>query len=169
MSTTVRARPKYDAQPLADALLAAVPHPLVGVDGSGVIIFANPPAEQFFAMSASMLKRQVLSSLLPFGSPVVSLIDQVRAQNTTVSEYAVDIATPRFAPRAVDVHLSPIADVTGGVLIMFQERSIAQKMDRQLTQRHATRSVTGPAARCRDRRTGAAPPRHAPAARARRA
>ena len=146
MSTTVRTKPRQEAQPFADALLAAVPHPLVGVDTSGVIIFANPPAEQFFAMSAAMLKRQALSSLLPFGSPIVSLIDQVRAQNTTVSEYAVDIATPRLAPRAVDVHLSPIADADGGVVVMFQERSIAQKMDRQLTQRHATRSVTSMAA-----------------------
>jgi two-component system nitrogen regulation sensor histidine kinase GlnL len=84
--------------------------------------------------------------MLPFGSPVLSLIDQVRDHGVTVSEYGIEIATPRLAPRAVDVHLSPIADASGGVLIMFQERSIAQKMDRQLTQRHATRSVTSMAA-----------------------
>ena len=130
----------------SEGMLAAVPHPLVAVNAKGMIVFANPPAEQFLDMSASMLKRQSLPGMLPFGSPVLSLIDQVRDHGTTVSEYGIEIATPRLSPRAVDVHLSPIADQPGGVLVMFQERTIAQKMDRQLTQRHATRSVTSMAA-----------------------
>ncbi|MCE9524304.1 MAG: PAS domain-containing protein [Alphaproteobacteria bacterium] len=127
-------------------MLAAVPHPLVGVNAKGMIVFANPPAEQFLDMSASMLKRQSLPGLLPFGSPVLSLVEQVRDHGVTVSEYGIEIATPRLSPRAVDVHLSPIADQAGSVLVMFQERTIAQKMDRQLTQRHSTRSVTSMAA-----------------------
>jgi two-component system nitrogen regulation sensor histidine kinase GlnL len=131
---------------LAEALLAAVTHPLIGVNAKGMIVFANPPAEQFLDMSAAMLKRQSLPSLLPFGSPVLSLIEQVRDQGVTVSEYAVEIATPRISARSVDIHLSPIADLPGGVAVMFEERSIAQTMDRQLTQRHATRSVTSMAA-----------------------
>jgi len=131
---------------LAEAMLAAVTHPLIGLDALGTIIFANPPAEQFLDMSAAMLKRLSLPGMLPFGSPVLSLIEQVRDRGTTVSEYGIEIATPRLSPRFVDVHLSPIADLPGGVVVMFQERSIAQKMDRQLTQRHATRSVTSMAA-----------------------
>lgn len=130
----------------ADATLAAVPHPLVAVDAKAMITFANPPAEQFLDMSAAMLKRQSLTGMLPFGSPVLALIEQVRDHGVTVSEYGIEIQTPRLSPRAVDVHLSPIADTHGGVLVMFQERSIAQKMDRQVTQRHSTRSVTSMAA-----------------------
>jgi len=152
MTARVRSKSKDDLAPpdpppvLTDALLAAVPHPLVGVDAKGMIVFANPPAEQFLDMSAAMLKRQSLPGMLPFGSPVLTLIDQVRGHGATVSEYGIEIATPRLSPRALDVHLSPISDLPGGVLILFQERSIAQKMDRQLTQRHATRSVTSMAA-----------------------
>lgn len=147
MTAKLRTKPKEDAAlPLSDALLAAVPHPLVGVDAKGMIVYANPPAEQFLDMSAAILKRQSLSGLLPFGSPVLTLVEQVREHGVTVSEYGIEIATPRLTPRAVDVHLSPMADAYRGVLILFQERSIAQKMDRQLTQRHATRSVTSMAA-----------------------
>jgi two-component system nitrogen regulation sensor histidine kinase GlnL len=150
----VKAKAKTDERPvppapsasLAESLLAAVTHPLIGVNAKGMIVFANSPAEQFLDMSAAMLKRQSLFNMLPFGSPVLSLIDQVRDGGTTVSEYGVEIATPRISPRLVDVHLSPVADLPGGVAVMFQERSIAQKMDRQLTQRHATRSVTSMAA-----------------------
>jgi two-component system nitrogen regulation sensor histidine kinase GlnL len=131
---------------LTESLLAAVPHPLIGVDAKDAVVFVNPPAEQFFDNSAAILRRQALSAVLPFGSPVLALIAQARDHGTTVSEYGVEIATPRLAPRTVDAHVSPIADIAGGVLVMFEERSIAQRMDRQLTQRHATRSVTSMAA-----------------------
>lgn len=153
MNTKTKAKPDDEraiaaalAATFAEGMLAAVPHPLVGVNAKGMIVFANPPAEQFLDMSASMLKRQSLPGLLPFGSPVLSLVEQVRDHGVTVSEYGIEIATPRLSPRAVDVHLSPIADQAGSVLVMFQERTIAQKMDRQLTQRHSTRSVTSMAA-----------------------
>ena len=142
----VKANPQAPPAPLAEAMLAAVTHPLIGVSAKGMIVFANPPAEQFFDMSAGMLKRQSLASMLPFGSQVLSLVEQVRDHGATVSEYGIEIATPRLSARAVDVHLSQIADLPGGVVVMFQERSIARKMDRQVTQRHATRSVTSMAA-----------------------
>ena len=148
MSATTKTRPSDERLPasLADGLLAAVPHPLIAVNAKGTIVFANPPAEQFLDMSAAMLRRQSLAAQLPFGSPVLTLVDQVRDHVLTVSEYGLEIATPRLSPRVVDVHLSPVTEPAGGVLVMFQERSIAQKMDRQLTQRHATRSVTSMAA-----------------------
>lgn len=148
MTTTTKLRTSEEraTAALTDSLLAAVPHPLIAVNAKGAIVFANPPAEQFLDMSAAMLRRQALEALLPFGSPVLTLVDQVRDHGLTVSEYGLEIATPRLAPRQVDVHLSPTTDPPGGVLVMFQERSIAQKMDRQLTQRHASRSVTSMAA-----------------------
>ncbi len=147
MTVRTKQRPVETALPtLTESLLTAVPHPLIGIDANGAIVFANPPAEQFFDVSAAMLRRQAVSAVLPFGSPVLALINQVRTNGVTVSEYGLEIATPRLASRIVDAHLSPIADIAGGVLAMFQERSIAQKMDRQLTQRHASRSVTSMAA-----------------------
>lgn len=145
--TTLRPpTPKEAAVPLHENLLGAVPHPLLAINAAGAIVFANPPAEQFFDVSVAMLRKQQLDALLPFGSPVLALAEQVRANGVTVSEYGLEITTPRLATRIVDAHLSPIAELPGGVLAMFQERSIAQKMDRQLTQRQATRSVTSMAA-----------------------
>ena len=151
MSGKIKSKPADDrivvaAPSVAESMLAAVPQPLIGVNAKGMIIFANPPAEQFFDMSAAMLKRQSLLTMLPFGSPVLALIEQVRDHGVTVSEYGIAIQTPRLSPRSVDAHLSPIVDLPGGVLVVFQGRSIAQKMDRQVTQRHATRSVSSMAA-----------------------
>ena len=128
--------------PAPEALLAAVPHPVIAIAGGDRIVFANPPAEQFFEMSAAWLKRQPVSSLLPFGTPLLSLIAQVEEHGVTVSEYGLELATPRLPARVVDAHVSPVAEQPGLVLVMLQERSIAQKMDRQLTHRQAARGVS---------------------------
>ena len=42
----------------------------------------------------------------------------------------------------VDAYVSPLPRAEDGVLLLLQERSIAEKMDRQLTHRGAARSVS---------------------------
>jgi two-component system, NtrC family, nitrogen regulation sensor histidine kinase GlnL len=134
------------ASPLGDFLLGNLPHPIFLVGFGGEIEFANPAAEQFFAMSQVMLKRQKLSGLVPFGSPLLALVAQVQAIGGSVSEYAVEVATPRAGERSVDIQVVAVPERPGAVLVMLQERTMAQKMDRQLTHRGAARSVTGMAA-----------------------
>jgi two-component system nitrogen regulation sensor histidine kinase GlnL len=135
-----------DAPALADALLEALPHPMILVAFGGEITFANPAAEQFFAVSLPLLRRQKIASLVPFGSPLLSLIAQVQAIGGSVSEYGVDMAGPRTGDRLVDIQVAAVPEQPGAVLVMMQERTMAQKMDRQLTHRGAARSVTGMAA-----------------------
>ncbi|WP_275586846.1 histidine kinase dimerization/phospho-acceptor domain-containing protein, partial [Serratia marcescens] len=55
--------------------------------------------------------------------------------------------TPRNgAERVVDIYVAPMPERAGAVVVMLQERTIADKMDRQLTHRGAARSVTALAA-----------------------
>ena len=138
----IGSNPGANTVPAPEALLAAVPHPVVAIAGGERVVFANPPAEQFFEMSAAWLKRQPISSLLPFGTPLLALIAQVEEHGVTVSEYGLELATPRLPARVVDAHVSPVADQPGLVLVMLQERSIAQKMDRQMTHRQSVRGVS---------------------------
>src|SRR5581483_3142870 len=131
----------------ADAILHALPHPVVMVAPDGKIADANVAAEQFFEGSASMLRRHLLRDLVPFGSPLLALIEQVRERGAAVNEYKVDLATPRNpGERLVDLHVAPLAEYPGYVVVMLQERTIADKMDRQLTHRGAARSVIALAA-----------------------
>jgi two-component system nitrogen regulation sensor histidine kinase GlnL len=59
-----------------------------------------------------------------------------------VNEYRVDLGTPRNpGERVVDLHVTPLPDHRGCVAVMLQERTRADKMDRQLTHRGAARSV----------------------------
>jgi two-component system nitrogen regulation sensor histidine kinase GlnL len=84
---------------------------------------------------------------VPFGSPLLALIEQVRARGAAVNEYKVDLGTPRNpGERLVDLHVAPLPERADHVVVMLQERTMAEKMDRQLTHRGAARSVTALAA-----------------------
>jgi two-component system nitrogen regulation sensor histidine kinase GlnL len=131
----------------AGAVLNALPHPVVTVAQDGRISGANQAAEIFFQNSRAVLVRHDLAQFVPFGSPLFSLIEQVRASGAPVTEYRVDISSPRLGPdRMVDIYASPVAEQSGHVAIMLLPRSMTEKIDRQLTHRGAARTVTGLAA-----------------------
>src|SRR5579864_1635866 len=131
----------------ADAMLHALPHPVIMISPDGKIADANVAAEQFFEASIPVLRRHMLRDLVPFGSPLLTLIEQVRQRGAAVNEYKVDLATPRNpGERLVDLHVAPLPEYTDHVVVMLQERTIADKMDRQLTHRGAARSVIALAA-----------------------
>ena len=130
-----------------EAILNALPNPVLLVSPDGRIINANMAAESFFEMSTQFLQRQPLKEVIPFGSPMLALIDQVRDSGSPVNEFKVDLGTPRIGrDRQVDLHVAPLTERPGHVVVMIQERTIADKMDRQLTHRSAARSVIALAA-----------------------
>ena len=129
---------------LATVALSNIRHAVILVGADGLVIFANSDAEAFFSMSSATLGRTRLQDLVPFGSPLMALVDQVRGTMMPVNEYRVDISSPRFgSDLIVDLYVSPCPEIEGVVSVMFQERSMADKMDRQMIHRGAARSVTG--------------------------
>ena len=131
----------------ADAVLNSLPHPVLVVGPDGRIGDANVAAEAFFEVSVSLLRRNAMRDLVPFGSPLLALIEQVRDRGAAVNEYKVDLSSPRLpGDRIVDLHVAPVPEQPGFVVVMLQERTIADKMDRQLTHRGAARSVIALAA-----------------------
>src|SRR5215204_1368678 len=131
----------------ADTVLNALPHPVLMVAPDGKIAEANVAAESFFEVSMPLLRRHALRDLVPFGSPLLALVEQVRNRGAAVNEYRVDLSTPRNpGERLVDLNVAPVPERSGHVVVMLQERTIADKMDRQLTHRGAARSVIALAA-----------------------
>jgi two-component system, NtrC family, nitrogen regulation sensor histidine kinase GlnL len=130
-----------------DVLLGALPHPILVLAEDERIIYANGAAEVFFQASQAMLKRQTLEEVVVFGCPLVALARQVRRSGATVNEYGVEIGTPKVqAPRLVDIFGGPMPDAAELTVLMLQQRSMAQMIERQLTHRAAARSVSGLAA-----------------------
>jgi two-component system nitrogen regulation sensor histidine kinase GlnL len=124
-------------------ILEALPTPILSVRKNNAIADANAAAEAFFEMSKPLLIGASLEKLMPFGSSLLTLIAEVRERGSTINEYKVDLG--RFGAggdRRVDVHCAPLPGEEGGVLVVLQERTIADKIDRQLTHRGAARSVS---------------------------
>lgn len=123
--------------------LNVLPMPVVVVGENHRVLYANTAAEDFFQSSAVVLKRQRIDDLIAFGSPVLALIEEVQRRGASVSEYRLDLGSPRLGmDRVVDVFASPLPSQGDAVVLMLQERTIAEKMDRQLTHRGAARSIT---------------------------
>ncbi|HEX6001976.1 MAG TPA: ATP-binding protein [Hyphomicrobiaceae bacterium] len=127
-----------------DLLLAALPHPVLVLGEEDRVLYANAAAESFFSLGQGVLKRQTLPDIIAFSSPLGALVSQVRRTGANVNEYSVDVGLPRSnAHKLVDVFAGAMPEVPGLIVLMLQQRSMAQMIERQLTHRAAARSVSG--------------------------
>ena len=104
-------------------------------------------AEAFFEASLPLLRRQSLTDLVPFGSPLLALVDRsASAARRSTNTGSISARRAIGGERLVDLHVAPLPERPGHIVVMLQERTIADKMDRQLTHRGAARSVIALAA-----------------------
>jgi len=130
-----------------EALLNTMPHPVLVLGPENEVVCANFPAEVFFDASETVLRRRTADDLVAFSCPLLALIRQVRQTHTTVNEYGVELTMPDGGrDRVADVFAAPLLDHDGLVMVMLQQRTMAQMIERQLTHRGAARSVSGLAA-----------------------
>lgn len=128
----------------AQPMLNALPHPLVRVDADGNIAFVNSAAEAFLQASAASLEGAPFARFVPFGTPLVALVEQARKAGGHFNEYRVDLSSPRIGQNiVVDIHAGAVGDGSGDVVVLLQPRGMAEKIDRQLSHRSAARTVTG--------------------------
>jgi two-component system, NtrC family, nitrogen regulation sensor histidine kinase GlnL len=142
MEPVVAIRPKIGVTTVdTDSILNALGTAVMVVDGADAIVHVNSACEQFLCGSAAHLKGKPLTELLPVDNPLFSLIAQVRDEGNAVSEYGVTLESPRIGRHFVNLQATLLADDQDMVVVTLQQRSIADKIDRQLTHRGAARSV----------------------------
>ena len=134
------------AVPDAAVLLAALPNPVMTLDRAGIVRSANPAAEQFLGVSAAALIGHPLADVIVAQSPLFTLAEAVWKSGGSIAEYDVTLEGPRFAARSVTIEGAPAGEGADLLVLALHERSMADKMDRQLTHRNAARSVTAMAA-----------------------
>ncbi|PCK09462.1 MAG: two-component sensor histidine kinase [Alteromonadaceae bacterium] len=138
---------KNDHSTVAPDVLDALPHPVIMVGNGNQIVYANQSTENFLQSSLSIICKRSIDYFMPFGSPVLALVEQVRNTNSSFNEYKVDVSSPRLGKdKLVDVYASTSSAIEGAVVLQFLPRGVAEKIDRQLTHRGAARTVTGLAA-----------------------
>ena len=142
-----RANPSQRRHIEYDLLLAALPHAVQVLGEDDRVLYANAAAESFFSLSQAMLKRQRLPEVIAFSSPLGAVVGQVRRTGATVNEYGVEVDLPRSGgSRLVDVFAGIMTDQPPLIVLMLQQRTMAQMIERQFTHRAAARSVSGMAA-----------------------
>ena len=139
-----RAQPQ--APPDATAVLAALADPVIVIDRSGEIRLVNPAAEQFFGAGAAALRSTTLAELVAPHSPLLSLVKTVWRVGNTMSEYDIPLEGPRFGGRTVTIQAALAGEAADLLVLTLHERSMVDKVDRQLTHRNAARSITAMAA-----------------------
>ena len=126
----------------SESILNALDSSVIVIDDCSNIAFLNSSAEHFFASSQTQLKGKNIAQLLPFDSPLMSLIKQVQVSGSGVSDHGLTLDTPRIKKQIINVQVTPITDNPGFAILNIFERSMVDKIDRQLTHRNAARSVS---------------------------
>src|SRR3569833_3270042 len=127
-------------------LANALPMPVMLLGSNQEVLYANPAAEQFFDTGLTILRKQTLADLIAPHSPLFLLVVLVVVRFASAAERDIDLSTPKSGDRAADVTVTPVPEPEGAMLLTFQERSLAHRMDRQLMARGAVRSMHGMAA-----------------------
>jgi two-component system nitrogen regulation sensor histidine kinase GlnL len=135
------------SEPAGSGTIAnALPMPIMLLGPKTEVLYANPAAEQFFDTGLTLLRKLTLADLIAPHSPLFQLVIQAAERNASAAERDIDLSTPRHGERVADVTVTPVPEPGGAMLLTFQERGLAQRMDRQLMARGAVRSMHGMAA-----------------------
>ncbi len=134
--------PVMDTRVVLNALSDAV----LVITTDGTICYANLAAEQFFSTSSEYLCSHSLRDFLPSDSPLFALVSQLGVEDSSLSENGVTLSSPRFGERLVTIRLTPIVEEIDKIVITLSEKSLAEKITRQLTHRKAARSLSAMAA-----------------------
>jgi two-component system nitrogen regulation sensor histidine kinase GlnL len=125
-----------------EVILNALSDAVLVTASDGAICYANLAAEQFFSASTEYLCSHSLEDFLPLDSPLFALIRQLEVKDSSLSENWVTLSSPRFGERQVTIRLISIAEEIDKIVITLSEKSLAEKISRQLTHRKAARSLS---------------------------
>ncbi len=124
------------------AILAALAFPVIVLGRDDVVRYVNGGAEQFFGQGAANLLNRPLSKLVGDDSPLFTLLAQIRAGGTSISEYDVRMSLPRGRLHHLAIHAAPFGEEDDYVVLSLHEQGTARAIERQLSHRGAARSVT---------------------------
>ncbi len=122
-------------------IIGNLPSAILCVDEDFRIQSINPAGEQLFSASANTLAQKSLAELLSPHSTMLALMQQVAQAGNTISEYGVQLALSRGIEMEVDVHITPLLELPGKLLISLHPCSMARGLDQQRANKGSTRSV----------------------------
>lgn len=127
----------------AASLWAAIPLPALIIDEGGCIADVSPSAETFLNLSQKVLVGQILLDRLIIDAPMENALDRVRSHQSPVVIAEAEVTTGERPPQTCALHLAPMQDIPGAVLLMMTPRDIADRLGRAMQVTSAAKSAIG--------------------------
>lgn len=122
-------------------ILNAMPSSVLVVTPAVRVAFVNPAAEQLLGVSRTMVEDMPLQELMPEDSPLIDRIRRVQIDGNSISDYGVELPFAREARHLLDLHITPLAERPGDVLVVLHPCSVAHRLNHQLGHRGRAHSV----------------------------
>ncbi len=129
--------------PIEPVILNAMPSSVLVVGQALQVIFVNPAAEQLLGLSRAVLIDKPLAEIMPEDSPLLDRIRRVCSEGNSVSDYGVELPFTRDVSHLLDVHVSPLSEPAGDVLVLLHPCSVAQRLNHHHSHRGRARSIAG--------------------------
>lgn len=129
--------------PVPGAIWAALPLPSLLVDETATIREANPAAETFLNASARSLRGQPLLDRLSIDAPMEEALARARSNQSPLNVSDVDVTSGDRPPVQCNIHLAPMHDSPGILLMILSPREIADRLGRSLGAKSAAKSAIG--------------------------
>ncbi len=131
---------------LADIVVNAIGFPLLVIDARNQLIEANSSAEAFFHSGRKTLLDQSVDDLFPPSSSVSNMISKARTTAASVNDQGIELSSDVLGNRLINLHVSPLAERPGCVVILIQERALAERLRGQDQFRGSSRRMSSFAA-----------------------
>jgi two-component system nitrogen regulation sensor histidine kinase GlnL len=122
---------------------ASLPFPTLLIDETATIIEANPAAETFLNASARSLRGQPAFDRLSIDAPMEDALARARANQSPLNINDVDVTTGERPPVQCTIHLAPMHDNPGIVMLILSPRELADRLGRSMGAKTAARSAIG--------------------------
>ncbi|NJM82630.1 MAG: PAS domain-containing protein [Tabrizicola sp.] len=129
--------------PLPGVVWASLPLPALMIGADGLILEANPAAEDFFNLSARSLIGQPAFDRLAIDAPMDEALARARSNQSPLHINDVDVTTGERPPQQCTVHLAPMQDAPDIIMLILSPREIADRMGRSMGVKSAARSAIG--------------------------
>ena len=127
----------------ASGLWAALPLPALIIDEGGRISDVSPSAEIFLNLSQRALVGQPLLDRLSIDAPMEDALARVRLHQSPVVIADAEVTTGERAPQTCALHLAPMQDIDGAVLMMMAPRDISDRLGHAMRVTSAAKSAIG--------------------------
>lgn len=129
--------------PVPGVIWASLPFPTLLIDLAATILEVNPAAETFLNASQKSLIGQPVFDRLSIEAPMEEALIRVRANQSPLNINDVDVTSGERPPVQCTIHLAPMHDNPGIVMLILSPRELADRMGRSMGAKTAARSAIG--------------------------